>query len=44
MQMVKQEIKRQHEQGIKDQKVRELEVKGEVLGQRGQDLSWRINR
>ncbi len=37
--------RKQQEQRVKDQKVKEVRsLNQEVLDQRGQDLSWRINR
>ncbi len=37
--------KKQQEQRVKDKKVKEVRSPNqEVLDQRGQDLSWRINR
>ncbi len=44
--MSNQEIKgKQQEQKVKDSKVKEVRSPNqEVLDQRGQDLSWKINR
>ena len=45
--MLKQEVKgQQQEQKVKDQGVKRDQVRSpnqEVLGQQGQDLSWKIN-
>ncbi len=45
MQRQRQEVKGQQMLKVKDQKVKEVRSPNqEVLDQRGQDLSWRINR
>ncbi len=45
MQRQRQEVKGQQMLKVKDQKVKEVRSPNqEVVVQRGQDLSWRINR